>query len=780
MASGGDRRKQAPAPVSSRKPPRQRKRRLAATLQDTCERILGRHVPWAAVVVVLLTPIMSLQECGLPSPSYEVGEVAQATIKAPYDLEIVDERATLQRREAERENVPPVYDFVVNLAAQQRAKMVQLFDDGRRAMAGLPPAGDTAQRREATAALAKELERQVGSEPARLLVARAFSTGLEEAVLAIHSDIMQGRIVDERDRLPSSGAIAVREVRPGGTVESSFTRIEQTRDLADAREAVRRRVGTQFPDWSEKDRRALSGLVDSFVVANLSYNASETEMRRAKAMASVPQVFLRIPRGRVIVREGEIFTQEALDILSSIQKSGSQTIDWRALAGNGILLTLLVVFLYRYIQAHQRIFRRVKNLYTLVLMVVFFVGLMTWIGAFIADAVADRLQVSPFNEPDAYYWAIPVSAGAMLLTLLANGRVATVASASAAVVYGMVLGWNAQAMIFAMISSFAAIYGISTYQKRTAILKASVWVGLVNASVVFALKCVQNGFNPAAAGVYEMAMAGLGGVLAAPVVSVILPMLEWLFNVLTDIRLLELSNLDNPLLRRLSLEAPGTYNHSIIVGTLAEQAAEDIAAHALLCRVAAYYHDIGKMLKPEYFVENMRDGVNRHDKLSPRMSSLIIASHVKEGLRLAEEYNLPRQIRDIIPQHHGTRLITYFYRKAKRREDPNIPQIQETDYRYPGPRPQTKEAAIFMMADSVEAAARSVDIPTPAKFEEVINKVTNAIMLDHQFDECDLTFSDLEKIRSSFLKTLSAVHHHRISYPGFVFDRSRPRIAEAE
>src|SRR5262249_14637273 len=213
--------------------------------------------------------------------------------------------------------------------------------------------------------------------------------------------------------------------------------------------------------------------------------------------------------------------------------------------------------------------------------------------------------------------------------------------------------------------------------------------------------------------------AAAGGILAAPIVSFSLPLLEWLFNVLTDIRLLELSNLDNPLLRRLSLEAPGTYNHSVIAGTLAEQAAEEIGAHSRLCRVAAYYHDIGKMTKPDYFVENMRDGVNRHDRLSPRMSSLVIASHVKEGVRLAEEFNLPRQIRDIIPQHHGTRLITYFYKKAQRKEDPDIPQIQESDYRYPGPKPQSKEAAIFMMADSVEAAARTVDDPTPAQFEDV-------------------------------------------------------------
>ncbi len=252
-------------------------------------------------------------------------------------------------------------------------------------------------------------------------------------------------------------------------------------------------------------------------------------------------------------------------------------------------------------------------------------------------------------------------------------------------------------------------------------------------------------------------------------------MLESAFNILTDIRLLELSNLNNPLLRRLAVEAPGSYNHSVIVGTLAEAAAESIGANALFCRVAAYYHDVGKMLKPDYFIENQRDGANRHDHLSPHMSALVIASHVKEGYELAKSYGLPRQVLEIIPQHHGTRKINFFYQKAKRGEQPQAEEVRESDFRYPGPKPQTREAAIFMLSDSIEAAARTLDDPSPARFKGLIRKIVSDVVLDDQFSECDLAFADLEKVSAAFLRTLSSIYHHRIDYPGFDFEKTPER-----
>jgi putative nucleotidyltransferase with HDIG domain len=298
-------------------------------------------------------------------------------------------------------------------------------------------------------------------------------------------------------------------------------------------------------------------------------------------------------------------------------------------------------------------------------------------------------------------------------------------------------------------------------------------VGSVGAVVALAVEALRIPPPQGALVLYGAALAFVGGAVGIGLlVSFALPPLETVFRVLTDVRLLELSNVNNPLLSELALKAPGTYNHSMTVGTLAEEAAKAIGANSLFCRVAAAYHDVGKMNKPEYFVENQR-GSNPHDRLTPSMSALIIASHVKDGIRLARQARLPEQIVDIIPQHHGTRLMTFFYDKARRQNSTSGREPNEDDFRYPGPKPRTREAAIFMLADGIEAAARTVDDATPNRLQEVIRKVANVIVLDGQLEECDLTFADLEKIEAALLRALTSMYHHRVEYPGFDFGRTR-------
>jgi putative nucleotidyltransferase with HDIG domain len=328
-------------------------------------------------------------------------------------------------------------------------------------------------------------------------------------------------------------------------------------------------------------------------------------------------------------------------------------------------------------------------------------------------------------------------------------------------------------MLWAMIVQLCGVYAISTYRERAALLRAGLVVGGGGAVTALAVETLKGELEPFSSSLYGAGLSFVGGAVGVGLlISFSLPLLEGLFNVLTDIRLLELSNVNNPLLSQLAVKAPGSYNHSLVVGTLAEEAANAIGANGLFCRVAACYHDIGKINYAEYFVENQR-GVNPHDKLSPSMSSLIIASHVKDGIKMAREAGLPEQIVDIIPQHHGRRLMTYFYEKAKNSADPSLDPVKEVDFRYPGPKPQTREAAIFMLADAVEAAARTVEDPTPNRLREMIRKVTNAIVLDGQLDSCDLTFADLEKIQEAFLRLLVSTYHHRVDYPGFDFRSPR-------
>jgi putative nucleotidyltransferase with HDIG domain len=380
---------------------------------------------------------------------------------------------------------------------------------------------------------------------------------------------------------------------------------------------------------------------------------------------------------------------------------------------------------------------------------------------------------APFNALASYHYLVPLAAGAILVALLANGRVATVYAAFAAVLFGGIRGSDFELMLWAFIVQLSGVYAISTYRDRAALLRPGLVVGCVGAVSVLALEILRDGSESLPRALYGAGLAFIGGAVGTGLlVSFSLPMLEWMFKVLTDVRLLELSNVNNPLLSQLAIKAPGSYNHSLVVGTLAEEAAKAIGANSLFCRVAAIYHDVGKVNHPEYFVENQR-GINPHDRLSPSMSALIIASHVKDGIKMAREAGLPEQIVDIIPQHHGTKKMSFFYEKAKQAADPSMGPVKEEDFRYPGPKPQTREAAIFMIADAVEAAARTVGEPSPNRLREMIRKVTNSIVLDGQLDHCDLTFADLERIQEAFLRLLVSMYHRRVDYPGFDFGRSR-------
>ena len=248
-------------------------------------------------------------------------------------------------------------------------------------------------------------------------------------------------------------------------------------------------------------------------------------------------------------------------------------------------------------------------------------------------------------------------------------------------------------------------------------------------------------------------------------VFVFMPLVEWAFKYTSDIKLLELANLNHPLLKELIIRAPGTYHHSHIIGILGEAAAEAIGANALLVRVGAYYHDIGKIKKPSYYIENLQEGISPHEGLTPQMSALVVQAHVKEGISLAREYGLPQSIIDMIPQHHGTKKISFFYEKAKELEDPEVETVNEEAFRYPGPKPQSREAGILMLADSTEATVRSLQEKSAARIQQTVATVINRSFAEAQLDECDLTLRDLNEIGKAFVRILLGLYHQRIEYP---------------
>jgi len=354
---------------------------------------------------------------------------------------------------------------------------------------------------------------------------------------------------------------------------------------------------------------------------------------------------------------------------------------------------------------------------------------------------------------------IPFSLIPMLTMLLFNNlEIALLVTLAASVSVASISRNPFQLALLSLVSGILAIVLLQGARRRTTIIRAGLIVGIVQVIALIFIDRLWLGL----ANRYLFLV--LNGIVSSIIVLGVLPLFEYLFKTATNISLLELADFNHPLLKRMILEAPGTYHHSLVVGNLSETACGAVGANALLARIGAYYHDIGKLQKPEYFSENQEVSENKHDTLSPTMSKLIIMNHVKEGVELAKKYKLKPTLIDFILQHHGDSLVYYFYRRALETLEEDQ-EVKEEGFRYPGPKPDTKETAIVLLSDSVEAATRALKEPTPAKIEEVVHKVVNNKFIDGQLDECDLTLRDLEKISSIFIRILSGIYHSRVTYP---------------
>ncbi len=448
--------------------------------------------------------------------------------------------------------------------------------------------------------------------------------------------------------------------------------------------------------------------------------------------------------------------------------------------GNGLLVAIILFVLFIFSQANIRKFQfRNKDLIFLATLLVLMLSI-TRLSMEVFPFLGQALPEIPTN---AYVYGIGLAAGGILVRILLNSETALIFAAWISILGGLLLGNNLFFTIYFFIGNVLGAHSVEFSENRSILLKAGAKVGIANAAMVVAQNFISAPFN-----FYELSFcllfAFLGGVVAGGVALGVLPFFEWVFGYTTNIKLLELANLNHPLLKRMILEAPGTYHHSIVVSTMAEAAARAVKANPLLARVSAYYHDIGKISKPLYFVENQGYHQNKHDKLELSLSSLILISHVKEGAELAREYNLGQKIQNIIQQHHGTSLISFFYQKAKDIEDPEIEQVNEEAYRYHGPKPQTKEAGLVLLADAVEAASRSLVHPTPARLQGLVQRIINNVFLDGQLEECELTLKDLHQIAKCFNTILTGIHHHRVEYPlntpkeGYVKKRNNGDISK--
>ena len=738
-------------------------RPLQERLRGGAARLRGllQRKPALLIALCLFVMVVNAPSLILPPRSYQLGEVAPVDLKARRDQLIEDREATEQKKKEAAQAVLAVYDFDEEVGSLLQQRIRQGFQVGREAFKNA---------RDGAAASGNEIRQkmetiwQVDLPPSefQVLAQNRFSPGLEEGLNRILQSVLALGVVSNKLGLmnePGKG-IVVRKLPSG--VEVPIKDFERFPDLDEARTRLEKQAAYLLTGIRGDLRRVTIALAQKMAAPNLSVNKKETEQRREKAVQQTRPVFFQVKKGEVIVREGERINEAALNKLR--WQLGSQTGFDILMTSIGLVLLwgIFIFMAYRMIVSGCRM--AVDNWRDLVFLTLL-LGL-----SFLSIRTADlliQLLVSgmPAVNPRSVLLAIPLAAAPLMASLVLGAPVSILFTLIQAFLVSLFLEGGPGLSLYFAIAGLWASQGQRTCHNRWDLIRLGLYLGLINGGSLLALQLMQGRLGQLET-VANLFFGFSGGLLTGIVVTGLSPLVERLFGYTTDMRLLERASMDQPLLRELMVQAPGTYHHSIIVGNMVEAAAEAIGAKHLLARVSAYYHDIGKTQKPLYFIENQMGGENKHEKLAPSMSSLILIAHIKDGVEMARQSRLDTPIIDIIEQHHGTSLISYFYQKALELKSHEPTAVSPEDFRYPGPKPQTKEAGLVMLADGIEAASRTLVDPTPSRIQGLVHRMINQAFADGQLDECELTLKDLNQIAGSFNKVLNGIFHQRIEYPG--------------
>jgi putative nucleotidyltransferase with HDIG domain len=708
----------------------------------------------ACSILVLLTTLLLLTNRGSYfNQNYTPGEVLGRSIIAPADITAVDQAETERRKNIARETTRAVFNF----DSSRSESSVQSFRSDWEDLKAQSASGRN-----------KSLvwNGEGGPAVAQAIAAHDFNDADLERIASILRESSEGYIYDDGDADRLQREIVLVDVRDPNKPAMVPAPRTGMKALSAARRNLEQRI-VNLPGWSTEQKTALNAALAPLIRPNVVLDQPTTATAREAEANRVEPVVISLKRNQVIAREGDTVTPGILAQIAAIKSSGSSGRPWHNFFG--VLLVVIAVYWVAWKFAEHRtggslLILPKHRAFALVGSAILIQPALMKVGFAFGDSMAARMQ-PPFNDPVIWNFAIPYAAAALLVAMLVDTQLAFLTGIITALFAGMLAPTGMQKALFAMISCSSAIYGIGRYRERQSVTLAGLLVGAVN--VVMAIALMAYSEQPLTLRTFLLAAgAGIvGGLLTAVFAAGGLPINESLFGILTDVKLLELSNADLPVLGQLAMRAPGTNQHSHAVGQLAEDACRAVGANPLLARIGALYHDIGKLAAPEYFVENQQ-GDNPHDRLRPYQSAKIITSHVTYGARLAKEIGLPQKIADFIPQHHGTRTLHYFLRKAQAQAKPGE-TVDEADFRYPGPKPQFKEAAIMMLADSCEAAARSLARPDPENIRAIVVKIFDAIISDGQLDQCDITLQELRTIREAMISALTAIYHARIDYPGY-------------
>ncbi len=716
---------------------------------------------------------------------YQIGDVAEHDIKAARDFLVTDEAATQQKREEAARSSLAVYDLDEETVQHLRQRLEIAFTM-MRAPYQQPVESNEADvsagagklrgiqksAREVSLERRKEFETKLGATVSdadfAVLLAEEFDPRTEAGVVELAENVLGGGVVGNKSLLLTEvqKGITLRSVQTGE--ESHVMDLLSFLSLEDARRRVRLRASDILEEENRKMRTTIVHLTQALLPPNITFNRKETELRRQNAVDAVKPVFFQVKKGEMIVREGQKLGKEQvlklqMQAQGKFERGVIFTMLGTALLG-GLLIWLTVHVAGKYI--YQVPTKTKDLLFLAVVLTILLVLAKLSVG--VAEAINSAF---PFISNAAIFYVLPMAAGAMLVTIFFGPTIAILFAFFLALLAALVLDRQINLLFYYLIGSLVAVQGVVICRDRSTPLRAGLTVGMANMAVILFMTLAYERLFTTQTGM-ALLFGIAGGVLSGVVTTGLCPLAEMVFGYTTDVKLLELASMDQPPLRQLMVQVPGTYHHSLIVGNMVEAAAKSIGANSLLARVAAYYHDIGKMSKPQYFVENQAGGGNKHERLAPSMSSLILISHVKDGVDLARRYRLGQDIEDIIQQHHGTSVISFFYQKAldlqeklRNSKGGEVSPVLIEDYRYPGPKPQTKEAGLVLLADAVEAASRTLSDPTAARIQGLVQKIVNKIFSDGQLDECELTLKDLHQIAKSFIQILMGIAHQRIEYP---------------
>jgi len=751
--SPSSRTKKSPLPL---KKLRDFKRRYLAPiyLNPTVQRwIIG--VISTIILALLLSPAIQL-----PSEHYQVGGVASSDIKSTQDFLVEDENATLTKRIEAEKAVPSIYDYDPSILHKVMGKIQTSFSIMRDHI----ERGELMGREgESGQELGELLGVTLTSSEFDVLAKSGFDQSVENVILSFVQPFMNKGIVGDRDFLAQEKAkgIIVRNIQT--QTERIRRQLDTIIDSAQAEAIIKQKAKALSRTIDRRMEPVLPVLVkiaSHLIEPNLTFNRNETEARKAAAVHEVKPVLFQIKKGEMLVREGERITEGHLVKLQAPEALREKANVFLITVGLFFLILMIVYLLYTFSTKNiRKISLNSRNLLFVSLNLIMVV-LALKIFIFISESIESSFLTIASSS---YYYLFPVAAGAMLTRIVINSEVAIVYSIIVSLFSAILLDNSLFFFIYLFVGSIVGANGVARCEQRSTLIKTGLHVGVANALVIVFYEMFRG--TPGFENLFNSGFGFLGGLLSAIIVLGTTPIVEGIFGYTTDITLLELANLDQPILKDLIVQAPGTYHHSIIVGSLAEAAAKAINVNPLLARVSAYYHDIGKIKKPLYFSENQGEKRNPHDKLSPSMSSLILNAHVKDGVELAKGQKLGKKILDIIQQHHGTSLISFFYQKAKEKGNPGVESINEKDYRYLGPKPQTKEAGIVMLADAAEAASKTLSEPTSSRIKGLVSRIINNIFTDGQLDDCELTLKDLHDIEKSVGRILTGIFHQRVEYP---------------